>query len=149
MGVPNSGQEDSDNDGQGDSCDSDTSTPVTTFAGIDSVNMGNNSFDTPDGQPEPEWEFRNGGKEIYQKINSAPFAALRTEEFEGIDYQGTIYVDPSTTDNDFVGAIWGYKVGKLFSILDLGLSLIIFPEQFQFLSTDGCQGYKFKRRMAS
>ena len=114
MAVPNSGQEDFDGDGQGDSCDSDSSsTPVTTFAGIESVNMGKNSFDTTVGQPEPEWEFRNGGREIYQKINSAPFAALRTEEFEGIDYEGTIFVDPSTADNDFVGAVWGYKVGEL------------------------------------
>ena len=111
MGVPNSGQEDLDNDGQGDSCDSDSSsTPVTTFSGIESVNMGKNSFDTPSGQPEPVWEFRDRGREIYQKINSAPFAALRTEEFEGLEYEGTIFVDRFTFDNDFLGIIWGYKV---------------------------------------
>ena len=89
---------------------------MTTFAGIESVNMGNNSFDVPpagDSQDPPEWEFRDGGREIYQKINSNPFAALRTEEFEGLEYEGTIFVDPSAGDNDFVGAIWGYKVGKL------------------------------------
>jgi len=118
VGVPNSGQEDLDNDGQGDSCDSDSSTPpVTTFSGIESVNMGNNSFDTPTGQPEPEWQFRNGGREIYQKINSAPFAALRTEEFEGLEYEGTIFVDASTGDNDFVGAIWGFKNNSNFYLL--------------------------------
>ena len=150
MGVPNSGQEDLDNDGQGDSCDSDSSTPpVTTFSGIESVNMGNNSFDTPTGQPEPEWQFRNGGREIYQKINSAPFAALRTEEFEGLEYEGTIFVDASTGDNDFVGAIWGFKVEKPFLKVWLIISSIIFPEQFQFLSSDVRQGYKFKGRMAS
>ena len=111
MGIPNSGQEDFDNDGQGDSCDSDSTTPaVTTLSGIESVNMGNNSFDGPDGQPPPVWEFRDGGREIYQKINSAPFAALRTEEFEGLEYEGTFFVDASTTDNDFVGVIWGFAV---------------------------------------
>ena len=113
VGVPNSGQEDLDNDDQGDSCDSDSSSPpVTTFSGIESVDMGKNSFDTPTGQPQPEWDFRDGGREIYQKINSAPFAALRTEEFEGLEYEGTIYVDKLTSDNDFVGVIWGYKVLK-------------------------------------
>ena len=72
--------------------------------------MGNNSFDGPDGQPPPVWEFRNGGREIYQKINSAPFAALRTEEFEGVEYEGTLFVDANTGDNDFVGVIWGFAV---------------------------------------
>ena len=72
--------------------------------------MGKNSFDTPDGQPAPVWQFRNEGREIYQEINSAPFAALRTEEFEGVEYEGTFFVDPTTTDNDFVGVIWGYAV---------------------------------------
>ena len=76
--------------------------------------MGRNRFDTTEGQPEPVWEFRDEGREIYQNINSAPFAALRTEEFEGLEYEGTIFVDASTSDNDFVGVVWGYKVERYF-----------------------------------
>ena len=126
MGIPNSGQEDFDNDGQGDSCDSDSTTPaVTTLSGIESVNMGNNSFDGPDGQPPPVWEFRDGGREIYQKINSAPFAALRTEEFEGVEYEGTLFVDANTVDNDFVGVIWGFAV-KLDIVVIIHFFLLIF-----------------------
>ena len=51
---------------------------------------------------------------LISTLNSAPFAALRTEEFEGVEYgveyEGTFFVDASTTDNDFVGVIWGFKV---------------------------------------
>ena len=127
---PNPGQEDSDNDGLGDACDTrrwmnrermktliinrqkKTSSNLSV-CGWDEVNLGKNSYDGADGQPKPEFVCNNAQNSISitQTINSAPFAALAPEEFESVEYKGTMFVNTGN-DNDYIGAIWSFKVGK-------------------------------------
>ena len=79
-------------------------------------------------QPAPQWEFRNEGKEILQKTNSAPGIAIGSTQvadhyhltqvthpqMAGMDFEGTFYVGPhELLDNDFIGFIFSFQVPKL------------------------------------
>ena len=68
--------------------------------------MGANTW----GQPEPQWEFRNEGKEIQQLTNSAPGVAIGSAKMSGVDFEGTFYVGPQEPlDNDFIGFISSFQ----------------------------------------
>ena len=99
-------------------------------------------------QPAPQWEFRNEGKEILQKTNSAPGIAIGSTQvanhyhltqvthpqMAGMDFEGTFYVGPhELLDNDFIGFIFSFQVPKLASFLP-------FPGQQQFLLGDVSSG---------
>ena len=47
-----------------DTCPDNAKIFHTDFRAIQAVDMGNNSFS----QAKPIWQFRNGGKEIYQEV---------------------------------------------------------------------------------
>ena len=82
--VPNPKQVDSDGDGIGDVCQEDCDgdgnpddqdvcpcnnfIADTDFRGIQDLSLGENAW----GQAPPVWEFRDEGREILQKVNSAP-----------------------------------------------------------------------------
>ena len=67
--------------------------------------MGENAW----GQPQPQWEFRNDGKEILQKINSAPGIAIGSAQLSAVDFEGTIFV-ACCSDNDWIGSIFSFQV---------------------------------------
>ena len=69
------------------------------------ISMGEN----PWGQAQPVWEFRNEGKEILQKINSAPGVAIGNAKLSAVDFEGTIHVK-CCSDNDWLGAIFSFQV---------------------------------------
>ena len=56
-----------------------------------------------------QWKMAQNSISITQTINSAPFAALAPEEFESVEYKGTMFVN-TLADNDYIGAIWSFKV---------------------------------------
>ena len=75
--------------------------------------MGANTW----GQPEPQWEFRNEGKEIQQLTNSAPGIAIGSAQMAGVDFEGTFYVGPhEPLDNDFIGFIFSLIMGISYPI---------------------------------
>ena len=107
--VANPGQEDSDDNGVGDACDdicpSNNYIDMTDFRGLQNLTLGKNSY----GQDPPVWKFKDDGKEIVQKLNSAPGIAIGKERFSGVEYEGTILVgDPY--DDDWVGVIFSFQV---------------------------------------
>lgn len=55
----------------------------------------------------PRWVDRKNGTQLYQAINSRPSIAINEAyDFEGVEYNGTIYIDD--TDNDWIGFVFGY-----------------------------------------
>ena len=123
----------SDGNGKGDVCDNDCDgdgihdnedvcpcnnyIDKTDFRAIQSINLGDNSYD----QPPPQWEFRDEGKEIYQVLNSDPGVAIGDAKFSGVEYEGTMFVD-CCLDNDWIGAVFSfqvkaYKKKKFFKII--------------------------------
>ena len=177
VGVPNSGQEDSDNDNVGDICDNcpivanpgqedsdgngvgdacendcdgdgivdeDDICPCnnyinnTDFRARKNLTLGKNSY----GQDPPVWVFIDDGKEIIQKLNSAPGIAIGKESFSGVEYEGTLFVgDPY--DDDWVGVIFSFQVSwsstTILTMILLYLTLF-FLEYFQFLFVHGLKG---------
>ena len=67
--------------------------------------MGNNSYD----QNQPEWHFKNDGKEIYQPLNSAPGIAIGSAQLSGVDFEGTFIVN-DTLDGQWVGFVFSFQV---------------------------------------
>lgn len=118
--VPNPGQVDSDGDGIGDVCQEDCDgdgnpddqdvcpcnnfIAETDFRGIQNLSLGENSFN----QPQPVWEFRDEGREILQKINSAPGIAIGADRLGSVEFEGTIFVN-TISDNDWLGSVFSFQ----------------------------------------
>ncbi|XP_077298566.1 cartilage oligomeric matrix protein-like [Arctopsyche grandis] len=116
----NPSQEDNNNNGVGDRCENDFD--------VDEVpnhldNCPNNSkiwstdFRTyqtvvldPEGesQIDPNWVIYNKGAEIVQTMNSDPGLAVGYDSFNGVDFEGTFFVD-TDVDDDYVGFIFSYQ----------------------------------------
>ncbi|XP_077299488.1 cartilage oligomeric matrix protein-like [Arctopsyche grandis] len=116
----NPSQEDINNNGIGDRCENDFD--------VDEVpnhldNCPNNpkiwstdfrTFQTvaldPEGksQKDPNWVIYNNGAEIVQTVNSNPGLAVGYDSFNGVDFEGTFFVD-TEVDNDYVGFIFSYQ----------------------------------------
>ena len=126
--VANADQADSDADGVGDACsndcdgdsvlDDEDDCPCngmisnTNFGTSTTIYMGKN----PWRQNQPVWVFHDGGKEIYQGINSAPGVAIGDDKLSSVDYEGTIYVDAKTNDNDWLGAVFSFQDSSNFYV---------------------------------
>ena len=49
------------------------------------------------------------GKEIIQKINSAPGIAIGEKKFSSVEFEGTIFIG-GDKDNDLVGSVFSFQV---------------------------------------
>ena len=88
-----------------DACPCNAKIHAKDFRNIQSIAMGANAYS----QPQPEWEFKDEGKEIQQKINSAPGVAIGSDQLGGVDFEGTFYV-ATHSDDDWIGAIFSFQV---------------------------------------
>ena len=132
--VANLSQQDSNNDGKGDACQddcdgdsvSDQFDPCpcnveiqrTDFRNPTVLPMGENVWN----QPQPVWQFKDQGKEIIQRVNSAPGVAIGNAKLCAVDFKGTIYV--KCCDNDWVGALFAFQVSLAFSFSHLPSSVL-------------------------
>ena len=57
---------------------------------------------------EPQWEFRDEGKEIWQGLNSRAAVAIGKDRLSGVDFSGTIFVE-TDNDDDFVGFVFSFQ----------------------------------------
>ncbi|XP_039431473.1 cartilage oligomeric matrix protein-like isoform X1 [Culex pipiens pallens] len=126
--IPNAGQEDVNRNGIGDRCENDLdgdsivdwkdNCPLNgAIKQADLRNFTTLSLD-PKGtsQDDPYWEIRNQGTEIYQSLNSDPGLAVGLDKLEGLDFEGTFFVepDPKFVDDDFIGFVFGFVNARLF-----------------------------------
>lgn len=57
-------------------------------------------------QLDPNWEIANQGAEILQTLNSDPGLAVGFDDFGGVDFEGTLFVD-TQIDDDYIGFVFG------------------------------------------
>ena len=122
--VPNPNQTDRNKDGIGDKCHNDFDgdgtldkfdvcpkngmIEMTDFRTIQAIAMGENVY----GQAQPDWTFKNDGKEIHQVLNSAPGIAIGSAQMGGVDFEGTFFVDDDI-DGQWVGFVFSFQVNFL------------------------------------
>ena len=125
--VFNPYQEDSDSNGVGNLCENDCdgdgimddedvcpcnkNIDKTNFRGIKALSLGENIYN----QDPPVWELRDDGKEIIQKINSAPGIAIGEKKFSSVEFEGTIFIG-GDKDNDLVGSVFSFQVKYYLSL---------------------------------
>jgi len=112
-------QDDFDGDGVVDSedpCPEERSWKKTDFRGIqkmdlcetEKVKAERKSKANTCTKPEPKWDVRGDGEEVYQGTNSRASIGISKQLFADVEYNGTLFVNDKT-DNDWVGIVWGMQ----------------------------------------
>ncbi|XP_073822844.1 cartilage oligomeric matrix protein-like [Musca autumnalis] len=106
---------DEDNDGIAntlDNCPHNSMIHSTDFGDVRLVSL------YPEGFTQPIWVIHANGSEITQKLNSDPGLAVGRDAFDGVDFDGTFYVNDEL-DDDYVGFIFSYQSNRKFYIVIL------------------------------
>ncbi|XP_071964265.1 cartilage oligomeric matrix protein-like isoform X2 [Antedon mediterranea] len=123
--IPNTNQADENGNGVGDVCEYDLdndgvedfydscperrdiyATDFRTFQTIILDPVG-------DAQYDPNWIVFDEGRQILQTINSDPGLAVTYTTFNGIDFEGTFYIN-TEVDDDYAGFVFGYQNSSRF-----------------------------------
>ena len=99
-----------DNDGDGtpnhqDNCPNNSRVAITDFNNFKTIALDPHGTS----QADPKWELRNKGAEIVQTLNSDPGLAIGPDKIEGVDFEGTFFVN-TRSDDDYVGFVFSFQV---------------------------------------
>ena len=110
-----------DNDGDGtpnhqDNCPNNSRVAITDFNNFKTIALDPHGTS----QSDPKWELRNKGAEIVQTLNSDPGLAIGPDKIEGVDFEGTFFIN-TRRDDDYVGFVFSFqvKIGVYFNVPSL------------------------------
>ena len=103
-----------DNDGDGtpnhqDNCPNNSRVAITDFNNFKTIALDPHGTS----QSDPKWELRNKGAEIVQTLNSDPGLAIGPDKIEGVDFEGTFFIN-TRRDDDYVGFVFSFQVKSHF-----------------------------------
>jgi syndecan 4 len=126
----NPDQRDSDGDGVGDACD-ETGPPLEAFPGVWPVQRQKRypvvNLDFHYTQTIPlripqripvEWSILDQGQRIKQLKYGDPSLVIGYDYYGSVVYNGSLFVDDRTRDDDFVGFVFAYQSNKRFYIVN-------------------------------
>ena len=67
-------------------------------------------------QTDPKWEVSNNGTEVKQSLNSDPGLAIGQDNLEGVDFEGTLFVN-TLSDDDYLGFVFSYQSSSKFYVV--------------------------------
>ena len=67
-------------------------------------------------QKDPKWVILNKGAEILQTLNSDPGLAIGQDAVEGVDFEGTFFVN-TPIDDDYVGFVFSFQSNSRFYVV--------------------------------
>ena len=88
-----------------DNCPNNSRVAVTDFNSFTKIALDPHGAS----QSDPKWELRNKGAEIVQTLNSDPGLAIGQDKIEGVDFEGTFFVN-TRSDDDYVGFVFSFQV---------------------------------------
>ena len=88
-----------------DNCPNNSRVAVTDFNSFTKIALDPHGAS----QSDPKWELRNKGAEIVQTLNSDPGLAIGPDKIEGVDFEGTFFVN-TYSDDDYVGFVFSFQV---------------------------------------
>ena len=99
-----------------DNCPNNSRVAVTDFNSFTKIALDAHGTS----QSDPKWELRNKGAEIVQTLNSDPGLAIGPDKIEGVDFEGTFFVN-TRRDDDYVGFVFSFqvKIGVFFNVPSL------------------------------
>ena len=99
-----------------DNCPNNSRVAVTDFNSFTKIALDPHGAS----QSDPKWELRNKGAEIVQTLNSDPGLAIGQDKIEGVDFEGTFFVN-TRSDDDYVGFVFSFqvKIGVFFNVPSL------------------------------
>ena len=95
-----------------DNCPNNSRVAITDFNNFKTIALDPHGTS----QSDPKWELRNKGAEIVQTLNSDPGLAIGQDKIEGVDFEGTFFVN-TQRDDDYVGFVFSYQSNSKFYVV--------------------------------
>ena len=67
-------------------------------------------------QSDPKWVVSNNGTKVKQSLNSDPGLAIGQDNLEGLDFEGTLFVN-TRSDDDYLGFVFSYQSSSKFYVV--------------------------------
>ena len=85
-------------------------------------------------EPDPSWNILRNGTAVLQSLNSSPGLAVGRGNLEGIDFEGSLFVD-TMSDVGYIGFVFSYQDNSKFYVVMWKKSRQVYWKNSPFTAT--------------